>query len=144
MCIANIFCFSHLKNYWKLVFLCVLIYWFRAKLQFTKIYHVMIFCLARVPKKILKCKSVSREINFSSKEAMEKFRLEQKVYFKGKVLEGNVKLSCVSKSWPLHIWKQWISSYLWIGLQQQKQFIYVLSGNCYEMRYIFHETMNIL
>lgn len=42
---------------------------------------------ARVPKKILKCKAVSREINFSSKESMDKFRLEQKVYFKGKVLE---------------------------------------------------------
>lgn len=42
---------------------------------------------ARVPKKILKCKTVSREINFSSKEQMDKFRLEQKVYFKGKILE---------------------------------------------------------
>uniref|UniRef100_A0A8C6GCS5 Retinal rod rhodopsin-sensitive cGMP 3',5'-cyclic phosphodiesterase subunit delta n=1 Tax=Mus spicilegus TaxID=10103 RepID=A0A8C6GCS5_MUSSI len=38
---------------------------------------------ARVPKKILKCKAVSRELNFSSAEQMEKFRLEQKVYFKG-------------------------------------------------------------
>ncbi|KAH3858468.1 retinal rod rhodopsin-sensitive cGMP 3',5'-cyclic phosphodiesterase subunit delta-like [Dreissena polymorpha] len=42
---------------------------------------------ARVPKKILKCRAVSREINFSSKEAMDKFRLEQKVLFKGKCLE---------------------------------------------------------
>lgn len=42
---------------------------------------------ARVPKKILKCRSVSREINFSSKEQMEKFRLEQRVVFKGKCLE---------------------------------------------------------
>jgi len=42
---------------------------------------------ARVPKKILKCKSVSREINFSSKEQMTKFRLEQRVMFKGKCLE---------------------------------------------------------
>ncbi|XP_064610329.1 retinal rod rhodopsin-sensitive cGMP 3',5'-cyclic phosphodiesterase subunit delta-like [Liolophura sinensis] len=42
---------------------------------------------ARVPKKILKCRAVSREINFSSKESMEKFRLEQKVLFKGKCLE---------------------------------------------------------
>lgn len=46
--------------------------------------------VARVPKKILKCKAVSREINFSSKESMDKFRLEQKVYFKGKVLEGSL------------------------------------------------------
>ncbi|XP_031563717.1 retinal rod rhodopsin-sensitive cGMP 3',5'-cyclic phosphodiesterase subunit delta-like isoform X1 [Actinia tenebrosa] len=42
---------------------------------------------ARVPKKILKCKAVSREINFSSQEEMNKFRLEQKVLFKGKCLE---------------------------------------------------------
>lgn len=44
---------------------------------------------ARVPKKILKCKSVSRELNFSSSEKLEKFRLEQKVFFKGQCLEGN-------------------------------------------------------
>ena len=43
---------------------------------------------ARVPKKILKCRAVSRELNFSSQEVMEKFRLEQKVLFKGKCLEG--------------------------------------------------------
>ncbi|KAK3730121.1 hypothetical protein QZH41_013753, partial [Actinostola sp. cb2023] len=42
---------------------------------------------ARVPKKILKCKAVSREINFSSQQEMNKFRLEQKVLFKGKCLE---------------------------------------------------------
>jgi len=42
---------------------------------------------ARVPKKILKCRAVSREINFSSAEPMEKFRLEQKVLFKGRCLE---------------------------------------------------------
>jgi len=42
---------------------------------------------ARVPKKILKCKAVSREINFSSAEQMEKFRLEQKVYLKDQVIE---------------------------------------------------------
>jgi len=40
-----------------------------------------------VPKKILKCRAVSREINFSSKEPMDKFRLEQRVLFKGKCLE---------------------------------------------------------
>ncbi|RUS88866.1 hypothetical protein EGW08_003411 [Elysia chlorotica] len=42
---------------------------------------------ARVPKKVLKCRAVSREINFSSKEPMDKFRLEQRVLFKGKCLE---------------------------------------------------------
>lgn len=42
---------------------------------------------ARVPKNILNCRAVSREFNFSSKESMEKFRLEQKVLFKGRCLE---------------------------------------------------------
>jgi len=42
---------------------------------------------ARVPKKILKCRAVSREINFSSIEPMTKFRIEQKVLFKNRPLE---------------------------------------------------------
>ncbi|XP_071839857.1 retinal rod rhodopsin-sensitive cGMP 3',5'-cyclic phosphodiesterase subunit delta-like [Apostichopus japonicus] len=42
---------------------------------------------ARVPKRLLKCKSVSREINFSSLEQMNQFRLEQKVLLKGRCLE---------------------------------------------------------
>ncbi|XP_034825468.1 retinal rod rhodopsin-sensitive cGMP 3',5'-cyclic phosphodiesterase subunit delta [Maniola hyperantus] len=42
---------------------------------------------ARVPKRILKCRVVSREMNFSSIESMDKFRLEQKVLFKGRCLE---------------------------------------------------------
>ncbi|CAF1116188.1 unnamed protein product [Adineta steineri] len=42
---------------------------------------------ARVPKRILKCRAVSREINFSSQEEMQQFRLEQRVYFKGSVIE---------------------------------------------------------
>ncbi|XP_012276953.1 retinal rod rhodopsin-sensitive cGMP 3',5'-cyclic phosphodiesterase subunit delta isoform X1 [Orussus abietinus] len=42
---------------------------------------------ARVPKEILNCRAVSREINFSSKEPIEKFRLEQKVLYKGRCLE---------------------------------------------------------
>lgn len=55
---------------------------------------VLFLSSARVPKKILKCKAVSRELNFSSAEQMEKFRLEQKVYFKGQCLEGIV-LPCI-------------------------------------------------
>ncbi len=43
---------------------------------------------ARVPKRILKCRAVSREINFSSEEEMKQFRLEQRVYFKNTVIEG--------------------------------------------------------
>lgn len=44
--------------------------------------------LARVPKKVLKCRAVSREISFTSQEQMEKFRLEQRVFLKEKVVEG--------------------------------------------------------
>lgn len=43
---------------------------------------------ARVPKKILKCRAVSRELNFSSAEELSSFRLVQKVYFKDKCIEG--------------------------------------------------------
>ncbi|TPP63284.1 Retinal rod rhodopsin-sensitive cgmp 3-cyclic phosphodiesterase subunit delta [Fasciola gigantica] len=46
-----------------------------------------ILLLAMVPKRILKCKAVSREINFSSSEALKKFRLEQKVFFKDQPVE---------------------------------------------------------
>ncbi|XP_063723024.1 retinal rod rhodopsin-sensitive cGMP 3',5'-cyclic phosphodiesterase subunit delta-like [Symsagittifera roscoffensis] len=42
---------------------------------------------ARVPKRILKCKTVSREVNFSSKEVMNDFHLVQQVIFKGKPIE---------------------------------------------------------
>jgi retinal rod rhodopsin-sensitive cGMP 3',5'-cyclic phosphodiesterase subunit delta len=42
---------------------------------------------ARVPKKILKCKSVSREINFFSQHELPNFRLEQRVVFKGQCME---------------------------------------------------------
>lgn len=42
---------------------------------------------ARVPIKILDLRAVSREINFSTIEAMENFRLDQKVLFKGRIME---------------------------------------------------------
>jgi len=42
---------------------------------------------ARIPKSILKCKAVSREINFTSDEQIEKFRLEQRVFLKDHVIE---------------------------------------------------------
>ena len=45
-------------------------------------------CTARVPKIILKCRAVPREVKFSSMESMNKFRLEPKVLFKGRCLEG--------------------------------------------------------
>mmetsp|Transcript_16857 Transcript_16857/g.24773 ORF Transcript_16857/g.24773 Transcript_16857/m.24773 type:complete len:158 (+) Transcript_16857:190-663(+) len=42
---------------------------------------------ARVPHDILKCSEVSREVNFSSTEKMDDFKLLQKIYFQGHVLE---------------------------------------------------------
>lgn len=42
---------------------------------------------ARVPKKILKCKSVSREVNFYSRDELKKLRLEQRVILNGMLLE---------------------------------------------------------
>ncbi|KAJ6647676.1 putative cGMP 3',5'-cyclic phosphodiesterase subunit delta [Pseudolycoriella hygida] len=42
---------------------------------------------ARVPIKILDLRAVIREINFSTIESMENFRLDQKVLFKGRTLE---------------------------------------------------------
>ncbi|XP_022668352.1 retinal rod rhodopsin-sensitive cGMP 3',5'-cyclic phosphodiesterase subunit delta-like [Varroa jacobsoni] len=42
---------------------------------------------ARIPKEILRCRAVSRAINFSSEDRIEEFRLEHKVLFKGHCLE---------------------------------------------------------
>lgn len=42
---------------------------------------------ARVPIKILDMRAVSRELNFSSIESMSNFRLDQKVLFKGRIME---------------------------------------------------------
>lgn len=42
---------------------------------------------AKVPKKILKCRAVSRELNFSSREKLQAFRLVQRVYFKNSLIE---------------------------------------------------------
>ncbi|CAH8651147.1 unnamed protein product [Schistosoma intercalatum] len=45
---------------------------------------------AHVPRKILKCKSVSREINFSSKEQLENFWLEQEVFLRDQSIETDL------------------------------------------------------
>ena len=50
---------------------------------------------ARVPKKVLKCKHVSRELNFSSEEELSNLRLQQKILFKGKAMEGILLLFAV-------------------------------------------------
>ncbi len=40
-----------------------------------------------ISKDILRCKIVAREINFSSRELIENFRIEQRVYFAGQCIE---------------------------------------------------------
>lgn len=45
-----------------------------------------------IPKGILSCRVVSREIVFSSQIELESFRLEQRVYFKGVCIEGSLRL----------------------------------------------------
>lgn len=42
---------------------------------------------ATIPKTILNCKSVSRELNFSSKIALNNFSLKQKIYFHDQLME---------------------------------------------------------
>jgi retinal rod rhodopsin-sensitive cGMP 3',5'-cyclic phosphodiesterase subunit delta len=43
--------------------------------------------VANVPASILNCRAVSREINFSSSEEIEHFRIEQRVFFEGTCIE---------------------------------------------------------
>lgn len=42
---------------------------------------------AHIPKEILRCRTVSREVNFSSLERMDNFRLVQRVYYCGHCIE---------------------------------------------------------
>ncbi|CEG49337.1 retinal rod rhodopsin-sensitive cgmp 3-cyclic phosphodiesterase subunit delta [Plasmopara halstedii] len=51
----------------------------------TDVYHVE--QKAHLPKDILKCSAISREINFSSAEEISKFRLEQRVFLAGSCIE---------------------------------------------------------
>jgi len=43
--------------------------------------------VAHIPREILECRAVSREIIFSSKSSLDKFRLEQRVFFNGVCIE---------------------------------------------------------
>lgn len=42
---------------------------------------------AHIPEKILQCRAVSREINFSSVKSMQNFNLEQRIFYQGTCLE---------------------------------------------------------
>lgn len=61
---------------------------------------------ATVPREILDCAAVSREINFSSQEEIRQFRLEQRVFLDGACIEGaygsntaNIHVVCVSETY---------------------------------------------
>ena len=53
---------------------------------------------ATVPQEILECSAVSREINFTSKQEIRRFRLEQRVFLKGACIEGGA----TGSFYPLH------------------------------------------
>merc|ERR1711937_974013 len=42
---------------------------------------------AHIPAEILQCRAVSREINFSSQELIDKLKLVQRIYFQGQCIE---------------------------------------------------------
>ncbi len=46
------------------------------------------FLTEEIPKEVLKCKAISREITFHSEEQLDGFRLQQRVYFMGTCIEG--------------------------------------------------------
>uniref|UniRef100_A0A182PUK4 Probable cGMP 3',5'-cyclic phosphodiesterase subunit delta n=1 Tax=Anopheles epiroticus TaxID=199890 RepID=A0A182PUK4_9DIPT len=58
---------------------------------------------AKVPVKILSLRAVSREINFSTVEAMENFRLDQKVWWRRE------------KSWLRRIMEEWFFEMGWVS-----------------------------
>ena len=43
--------------------------------------------IENIPKEILQCRQVSREINFSSVHQLAKFRIEQRIFFQGQCIE---------------------------------------------------------
>lgn len=60
-----------------------------------------------MPKKILKSRAVSRELNFSSAEKLDQFRLIQRVYFKGNCIEGKTHTQIkkmISRSEHYSLW----------------------------------------
>jgi retinal rod rhodopsin-sensitive cGMP 3',5'-cyclic phosphodiesterase subunit delta len=53
---------------------------------------------AHIPRAILKCSAVSREINFSSAEEITQFRLEQRIFLDGSCIEGVYASEAVAHS----------------------------------------------
>lgn len=70
-----------------------------------------LICSAHVPKSILKCRTVSREINFTSTEKIDKFRLEQRVFLKENIIEGEDFLPSCRKSSVSLIGGFWCDDY---------------------------------
>jgi GMP-PDE, delta subunit len=55
----------------------------------------MLLSISITQQSILQCRAVSRELNFTSAEEIRAFRLEQRIFFKGACLEGEIKLHCI-------------------------------------------------
>jgi hypothetical protein len=62
--------------------------YFQTSKQVTNRKKLTLTISANIPKQILKCRTVSREISFSSKELINNFRLTQKVLLLDKCIEG--------------------------------------------------------
>jgi hypothetical protein len=56
------------------------------------IFFIFIYSSAKIPKEVLECDAVSREINFTSREEIQSFRLEQRIFVHGTCLEGEALL----------------------------------------------------
>jgi hypothetical protein len=52
---------------------------------------------AHIPKEILECPAVSREVTFKSKYKIDNFHLEQKIIFEGMLMEGTVPFKYIFK-----------------------------------------------
>lgn len=80
---------------------------------------------AKVPVSILDLRAVSREINFSTTETLKNFRLDQKVKFKGKIMEKwNFEMGHVN-AFTTNTWQSTIES----APESQMMPAKVLSGN---------------
>jgi retinal rod rhodopsin-sensitive cGMP 3',5'-cyclic phosphodiesterase subunit delta len=79
----------------------------------------------KVPVSILDLRAVSREINFSTTETLKNFRLDQKVKFKGKIMEKwNFEMGLV-KAFTTNTWQSTIEA----APESQMMPAKILSGN---------------
>uniref|UniRef100_A0A8D8YFE7 Retinal rod rhodopsin-sensitive cGMP 3',5'-cyclic phosphodiesterase subunit delta n=1 Tax=Cacopsylla melanoneura TaxID=428564 RepID=A0A8D8YFE7_9HEMI len=94
---------------------------------------------ARVPKKILNCRAVSREINFSSVQPIQMLKLRQKVLFKNHLLEEwNFDFGFVIPA-SVNTWQSIIES----APESQMMPAKVLNGNVVIETYFYDDDLLI-